>query len=184
MFSVALDGRETPDEARAFAALADAAGARSLWISCHLFQREPAVVAALTLAATRRLGASLMAISPYSVHPVYAAMTAATLDEQFPGRVHVVRFEDIVVDPVGVLSNTLARIGVGRSETLARPTWNGMTLDQVYPWGTIRTPTPAANRATAEELSAAEKREIALRTKPLLGLLGYDAFLAKAREAA
>jgi 5,10-methylenetetrahydromethanopterin reductase len=89
MFGVALDGRETPDEARAFAALADAAGAQSLWISCHLFQREPAVVAALTLAATRRLGASLMAISPYTVHPVYAAMTAATLEEQFPGRVQL-----------------------------------------------------------------------------------------------
>jgi 5,10-methylenetetrahydromethanopterin reductase len=30
-----------------------------------------------------------MAISPYSVHPVYAAMTAATLDEYFPGRVQL-----------------------------------------------------------------------------------------------
>ena len=28
-----------------------------------------------------------MAISPYAVHPVYAAMAAATLDEYFPGRV-------------------------------------------------------------------------------------------------
>jgi 5,10-methylenetetrahydromethanopterin reductase len=89
MFGVALDGRETPDEALVFAALADQAGARSLFVSCHLFQREPAVVATLALAATRRLGATLMAISPYSVHPVYAAMTAATLDEYFPGRVQL-----------------------------------------------------------------------------------------------
>jgi 5,10-methylenetetrahydromethanopterin reductase len=89
MFGVALDGRETPQEARAFATLAEAAGARDLWISCHLFQREPAVVAALALAATQRLGAVLMAISPYAVHPVYAAMAAATLDEQFPGRVRL-----------------------------------------------------------------------------------------------
>jgi 5,10-methylenetetrahydromethanopterin reductase len=89
MFGVALDGRETPEEARAFAALADRTGARSLWVSCHLFQREPAVVATLALAATRNLGATLMAISPYSVHPVYAAMTAATLDEYFPGRVQL-----------------------------------------------------------------------------------------------
>jgi 5,10-methylenetetrahydromethanopterin reductase len=87
MFGVALDGRETPAEARSFAALAETAGARQLWISCHLFQREPAVAAALALAATRRLGATLMAISPYAVHPVYAAMAAATLDEYFPGRV-------------------------------------------------------------------------------------------------
>src|SRR5258708_28825738 len=87
MFGVALDGRETPVEARAFAISAEAAGARSLWISCHLFQREPAIVGALALGATQRLGATLMAISPYVVHPVYAAMAAATLDEYFPGRV-------------------------------------------------------------------------------------------------
>ncbi|MBI3513909.1 MAG: LLM class flavin-dependent oxidoreductase [Proteobacteria bacterium] len=87
MFGVALDGRETPAEARAFAMRAETAGARSLWISCHLFQREPAIVGALALGATRRVGATLMAISPYVVHPVYAAMAAATLDEYFPGRV-------------------------------------------------------------------------------------------------
>ena len=89
MFAVALDGRETPDEARACAVLAEAAGAPRLWVACHLFQREPAVIAALALAATRRLGVSLMAVSPYAVHPVYAAMAAATLDEAFPGRVEL-----------------------------------------------------------------------------------------------
>jgi len=89
MLGVALDGRETPDEARAFATLAEAAGATDLWISCHLFQREPATVAAVVLGATRRIAATLMAISPYAVHPVYAAMAAATLDEYFPGRVRL-----------------------------------------------------------------------------------------------
>jgi 5,10-methylenetetrahydromethanopterin reductase len=89
MFGVALDGRETPEAARAFASIAEAGGARGLWISCHLFQREPAVAAAMALAATRRIGATLMAISPYAVHPVYAAMAAATLDEYFPGRVQL-----------------------------------------------------------------------------------------------
>ncbi len=89
MFGVALDGRETPAEARAFAALADASGAAGLWVSCHLFQRDPAVAAAMLLAGTRRVTATLMAISPFAVHPVYAAMTAATLDEYFPGRVQL-----------------------------------------------------------------------------------------------
>jgi len=86
---VALDGRETPAAARAFAALADASGAAGLWVSCHLFQRDPAVAAAMLLAGTRRVTATLMAISPFAVHPVYAAMTAATLDEYFPGRVQL-----------------------------------------------------------------------------------------------
>ena len=35
------------------------------------------------------MGAVLMAISPYTVNPIYAAMAAATLDELFPGRVQL-----------------------------------------------------------------------------------------------
>lgn len=127
MFEVALDGRETPDEARAFATLADRAGARSLFVSCHLFQREPAVVAALALAATRGLGVTLMAISPYSVHPVYAAMTAATLDEYFPGRVELC-------------------FGVGAPKDLA-----AAGIDATDPVGTLREAIEIARRLLAGE---------------------------------
>jgi 5,10-methylenetetrahydromethanopterin reductase len=88
-FSVSLEGKETPDDMRGIAAVAEAAGAANLWIASHLFQREPIAVAASALAGTRRIGAALMAMSPYSVHPVYAAMAAATLDEYFPGRVQL-----------------------------------------------------------------------------------------------
>jgi hypothetical protein len=109
---------------------------------------------------------------------------ATTFAAKYPGRVSVVRFEDIVADPVGVLSGVLAKVGVGRSETLARPTWNGRAMEQVYPWGTVRTPTPEANRATAEELSEAERAEVAVRTRPFLGMFGYEDFLAPGRRAA
>ncbi len=88
-FGVSLEGRETPGAMRDIAAAADAAGASTLWIASHLFQREPIAVATAALAATRRIGAALMAMSPYTVHPVYAAMAAATLDEYFPGRVQL-----------------------------------------------------------------------------------------------
>lgn len=109
---------------------------------------------------------------------------ALTFAAKCPDRVHVVRFEDIVADPVGVLGKVLAKVGVGSSETLAKPTWNGRAMDQVYPWGTVRTPTPEANRATADELSDAEKAEVALRTKAFLGIFGYEDFLAAGRRAA
>jgi hypothetical protein len=109
---------------------------------------------------------------------------ALTYAEIFPGRVHLLRFEDIIADPVTILGALLARLGVGPSETLARPTWNSTPLPQVYPWGTIRTPTPEANRATADELSDAEKQEILCRTRPLLPLLGYESFLGRGRRAA
>lgn len=66
---------------------AEAGGAQTLWIACHLFLRDPIAMAAMALSATSRVKVALMAMSPYSVHPVFAAMAAATLDEFFPGRV-------------------------------------------------------------------------------------------------
>jgi hypothetical protein len=105
----------------------------------------------------------------WSVHQTHALAFA----ERFPGRVHVVRYEDIVADPAKTLSAVLAKIGVGAAPSLSTPSWNGRALEQVYPWGTIRTPTPAANEATANELSAAEKDEIRARTRPLLEPFGY-----------
>jgi hypothetical protein len=106
----------------------------------------------------------------WSVHQQHALAFA----ERFEGRVHVVRYEDVVADPVGTLSAVLARVGAGGSPTLATPSWNGQPMEQVHPWGTIRTPTPAANAATAKELSSAEADEIRARTAPLLKAFGYD----------
>lgn len=109
---------------------------------------------------------------------------ALLFSEKYPGRVHYLRFEDIVVDPVKVLGGFLGKLGIGTADTLAKPTWNGQALQQVYPWGTVRTPTTEANRATAAELSADEQEEIRLRTKPLLGIFGYENFLSAGRKAA
>jgi Sulfotransferase family len=109
---------------------------------------------------------------------------ALTYSAQHPGRVHILRFEDIVGDPVGVLSGFLSKLDVESADSLAHPSWNGLLLNQVYPWGTIRTPTPEANRATADELSDAEKEEIGLRTAQYLKKLDYDRFLSAGRRAA
>jgi len=109
---------------------------------------------------------------------------ALTYTEMHPGRVHVLRFEDIVVDPVRVLGDFLGKVGVKSSISLARPSWNGNPLEQVFPWGTIRNPTSEANRATAEELTRAERPEIYNRTRPLLNALGYDSFWDTMRRAA
>jgi hypothetical protein len=50
-------------------------------------------------------------------------------------------------------------------------------LEEVYPWGTIRIPTPEANVATANELSDAQKREMKTETLVMQRLLGYENFL-------
>ncbi len=86
-YGISFDGSEPLSRALALAHIADDAGAATAWVASHLFQREPIATSAMMLSATRGLGIALMAMSPYSVHPVYATMAAATLDEYFPGRV-------------------------------------------------------------------------------------------------
>jgi 5,10-methylenetetrahydromethanopterin reductase len=58
-----------------------------MWIANHLFQRDPITLAGMALAQTKHMRVTLMAMSPLTMHPVQAAMAAATLDEFFPGRV-------------------------------------------------------------------------------------------------
>jgi 5,10-methylenetetrahydromethanopterin reductase len=86
-FGISLDGRASISELPAQARAAEDGGAATLWIACHLFLRDPISSAAIALGATTRLKVALMAMSPFSVHPVFIAMAAATLNEMFPGRV-------------------------------------------------------------------------------------------------
>src|SRR6185295_16528886 len=84
---LALDGRAPLGDIAAQAQAAEAGGASTLWIACHLFLRDPVTTASLALAATKKIKVALMAMSPYSTHPVYIAMAAASLDELHPGRI-------------------------------------------------------------------------------------------------
>src|ERR671912_202650 len=86
-FGISMDGRAPVTDIPAQAKAAEEGGASTLWIACHLYLRDPITMAALALGATRRIKIALMAMSPYSVHPVFIAMAAATLDEMYPGRV-------------------------------------------------------------------------------------------------
>jgi 5,10-methylenetetrahydromethanopterin reductase len=84
---VAFDGRNPLPALVAQARAAEDAGADAVWVSSHLFLRDPCTVAAAVLAATRRVRVTLLALSPHVVHPVHMAMAAATLDELAPDRV-------------------------------------------------------------------------------------------------
>jgi 5,10-methylenetetrahydromethanopterin reductase len=84
---ISIDGRAPLSEIEAQALAAEQGGATTLWIACHLFLRDPVTTAALALAATQKIRIALMAMSPYSIHPVYIAMAAASLEEKYPGRV-------------------------------------------------------------------------------------------------
>lgn len=84
---VAFDGRNPVSVLCEQARAAERAGARTLWVSSHLFLRDPFSMASVVLAATAGARVVLTAVSPHVVHPVHLAMAAATLDEQAPGRV-------------------------------------------------------------------------------------------------
>jgi|SRR4051812_16945903 len=86
---VSYEGGHPPQTLREIVQTADELGAGTLWAASHLFLREPIANAGMVLAHTKMLGAALMAMSPYTVHPVYATMAAAALDEWFPGRVQL-----------------------------------------------------------------------------------------------
>jgi hypothetical protein len=97
--------------------------------------------------------------------------------DQYPDRVHIVRAEDVMRDPKQTLGAICAKLGLESADALATVSWNGQALKEVYPWGTIRTPTPDANVATARELSRAQVEEIRVRARPFLDAFDYAKFM-------
>ena len=98
--------------------------------------------------------------------------------ERYPDRFHLVRAEDVMADSVAALSGVCNALEIDPgSDALRQVSWNGQVLDRVYPWGTIRTPTTEANRATAGELSVAEQNEVRQHAQLSLAALGYSDFL-------
>jgi hypothetical protein len=90
-----------------------------------------------------------------------------------PGRVHILRFEDLVEDPARVLGSLLRSIGLDASPSLGSASFNGAALPEVAPWGTIRVPTPEANFRTMAELSANEKAEIGVQAGLFVDAFDY-----------
>jgi hypothetical protein len=100
----------------------------------------------------------------------YYALIARQL---FPGRFHLVRFEDVIADPRCALGEVCRKLGLEQPESLATPSWNGTPLAEVYPWGTIRHATPEANLQTARELSGQELDDIRMRADKYLDDFDY-----------
>ena len=120
-----------------------------------------------------------LSLRSYVTQWVVNQHVARAAQQRFPDRMHIVRLEDVVADPAAALAPLCRALGIdGAAPALTGPTWNGHGLDEVYPWGTIRTATPAANRETADRLSSDEQAEVARHAGPWVELLGYADFLA------
>lgn len=84
---VSFDGRDPADVALAKAEAVAARDPGTIWLACHLYQRDPVATAGVLLGRYPGVNIVLVALSPFVMHPVYIAMTAATLNEFYPGRV-------------------------------------------------------------------------------------------------
>jgi hypothetical protein len=100
--------------------------------------------------------------------------------ELHPGRFHIVRAEDVMADATRALFPVLDAMGLDSDDALTSPSFNGQSLDMVYPWGTIRAATTEANLATALELSEADRNEIRLRAWQYLEEFAYTDVLSEA----
>ena len=98
---------------------------------------------------------------------------ASFLSKKYPDNFFFVRYEDIVANPQKALGEVCEKMGLESHENLATPSWNGKVMEQVYPWGTVRIPTPAVNIETAQTLSKDEINEIFLRTEMYLEQFDY-----------
>ncbi len=109
----------------------------------------------------------------------HAALTYA---RKYAGRFHIVRFEDLVADKRRVMDGLMASLGLPLSDKVYAPSFNGKDLSaDLRPWGAIAQSTPEANLATAHELSDEVKGKILMESHVMLGLYGYNDFLATGR---
>jgi hypothetical protein len=106
---------------------------------------------------------------------------ALTYAEKYPNNFHILRFEDLIVNPKAAMQKLCGQLGLGWSETCLTPSWNGVVLKEVYPWGTIRIPTPDVNVATMNQLSDNEKSRIFALSVVMQRMLGYESFWAGAK---
>lgn len=118
-----------------------------------------------------------MALENYLLGWTLNQYYALLFKEQYPDRVDIVRAEDVMRDSKGTLGKVCERLGLEASESLSRISWNGGQLEQVYPWGTIRIPTPEVNLQTARELTPAQISEIRLRARQYLETFDYKSFI-------
>ena len=107
----------------------------------------------------------------------YCQMAALTYAERYPRNFFVMRFEDLVGDTRATTTKVCQQLGISFSETCLYPSFNGQRLTEVFPWGTIRVPTSEANLATANELTAEQKKEIRSLTSVMMKQFGYENFL-------
>lgn len=115
-----------------------------------------------------------LALDTYIFAWVTCLQHALAYRDRYPDNMHILRYEDIVTQREETLAPLLSALGIGWDDALSSPSWNGTPLEEVYPWGTIRTPTPEQNAKDANSLTDVERGAIHSITKVYEEVMGYD----------
>jgi len=67
-----------------------------------------------------------------------------------------------------------ASTGIEYNEILLYPSWNGIKLDNQYPWGTIGLPDLKEQEERIKELSSEEKNNIKMISKYMAEKFNYN----------
>lgn len=95
--------------------------------------------------------------------------------KMYPDNVRIFRYEDLVADKSKFMHDLSDFIGVDFNETMLYPSWNGKEIkDMIAPWGTVLKSDENYNKQIIDELTEAEKKQIAYATAALAKHFEYD----------
>lgn len=106
---------------------------------------------------------------------------ARICERKWPRQFFTVRYEDLIADPKSVMNELCGSLGLEPFAATPAPSFNRVPLPngQVFPWGTIKTPTTEANIATAKELTYKQIEQIHVECGPMIKEWGYEEFYEK-----
>lgn len=93
---------------------------------------------------------------------------------KYPGRFHIVKLEDFLLDKRRTLEPILKQIGLPWDDMLLVPSFNGRELVTLPPWGTVEKPTLEYNLAMAKSHSRETALKLAAECALVLDVYGYE----------
>ena len=95
--------------------------------------------------------------------------------KMYPHNVRIFRYEDEVADKENFMRDAASFMGIAFNESMLYPSWNDKRItENIAPWGTVLQSTEEYNAKMADDLSAAEKKQITCATTALARHFGYD----------
>lgn len=100
--------------------------------------------------------------------------TVEMFQRMYPKNVRIFRYEDLVADREAFMRRIAGFLDVPFETAMLRPSWNGVEITgNIAPWGTVLRATEEYNSALIDELTPAERDQIAVGTAALATHFGY-----------